>query len=475
MNKNAALDTKSLNNVSRTKLNVLRKFKGKEGFFLKTFFANTIVNLNKWAFIDQAALEDALDSALDVKRFPKSKAGNPQTAPTIMRSDFGHPPDDSPDIITEQEPDRVGDFIDIDIDKTTKNAFTVSEITKPLAIEMLENGEIGFTSPSFEVISGFTDKDGNFIITKGRVNHNALVKKPAFGTFAAQIRGRCSGDRETCLHQLSSVQAAICVKMKGKNVCINTTEDEMQITDDVTASICGETGNTIINIKKGSKLDECVQRILSKKLDTNEKPTPQDLAIAFSECREKNASSESLKTKMSTKEAMTRKANEDDLKRDPEEMEDKDKNATILALRASIVKAQEDKKIDDDKIVKKEEATKIATKATQDEIKEKEKKRDEELQAMHAEIKGPMVAEIVTARIKYGQAKKGEEDNETKKLMDKPIDELKSLKADYKALDGTLQTNNNNQQSVRYTMQAAEKDNHDGEQLLTQIRGRLGT
>ena len=34
-------------------------------------------------------------------------------------------------------------------------------------------------------------------------------------------------------------------------------------------------------------VDECVQQILSKKLGKGEKPSDQDLAIAFSECREK--------------------------------------------------------------------------------------------------------------------------------------------------------------------------------------------
>ena len=51
-----------------------------------------------------------------------------------------------------------------------------------------------------------------------------------------------------------------------------------------------------------SKEESCVQGILSKKLSPGEKPSKQDLAIAFSECREKKASMalQILKIKLAT-------------------------------------------------------------------------------------------------------------------------------------------------------------------------------
>lgn len=51
-----------------------------------------------------------------------------------------------------------------------------------------------------------------------------------------------------------------------------------------------------------SASDSCVQGILSKKLEPGEKPTDQDLAIAFSECREKKSSMalQSIKLKLAT-------------------------------------------------------------------------------------------------------------------------------------------------------------------------------
>ena len=57
-----------------------------------------------------------------------------------------------------------------------------------------------------------------------------------------------------------------------------------------------------------SKENSCVQSILSKKLGPEEKPTDQDLAIAFSECREKQASMalQNLKVKLATMKIPTK-------------------------------------------------------------------------------------------------------------------------------------------------------------------------
>lgn len=54
--------------------------------------------------------------------------------------------------------------------------------------------------------------------------------------------------------------------------------------------------------------DECVQGILSKKLSPGEKPSKQDLAIAFSECSEKKASSalQTLKIKLASSKIPSR-------------------------------------------------------------------------------------------------------------------------------------------------------------------------
>ncbi len=58
-----------------------------------------------------------------------------------------------------------------------------------------------------------------------------------------------------------------------------------------------------------TKQDACVQTILSKKLSPGEKPTDQDLAIAFSECKEKGASMalQNIKVKLAIAKASTLK------------------------------------------------------------------------------------------------------------------------------------------------------------------------
>jgi len=57
-----------------------------------------------------------------------------------------------------------------------------------------------------------------------------------------------------------------------------------------------------------SAQDSCVSNILSKKLGPGEKPTDQDLAIAFSECKEKQASNalQNLKVKLASMKIPTK-------------------------------------------------------------------------------------------------------------------------------------------------------------------------
>jgi len=53
-------------------------------------------------------------------------------------------------------------------------------------------------------------------------------------------------------------------------------------------------------------MDECVQRILSKKLSKGEKATDQDLAIAHSECNKKEAKLKTARLKIAKLNAHTR-------------------------------------------------------------------------------------------------------------------------------------------------------------------------
>jgi len=145
----AALDPVSQENVTRTELqhkkkkldfDILNQFKGREGLFLKAFFVDATLNENGWRVTDQAIVRD-IHTAMQSDYFGR-------TAPLIMRADFGHPPDDSPDIVAAQEPDRVGDFLAVGIDDKTGHAYFIAEVTEPRAIKAVQDGDVNFLSPA---------------------------------------------------------------------------------------------------------------------------------------------------------------------------------------------------------------------------------------------------------------------------------------------------------------------------------------
>ena len=134
----AALDPVSQENVTRTELqhkkkekdfDILNQFKGRDGLFLKAFFVDATLNENGWRVTDQAIVRD-IHTAMQSDYFGK-------TATLIMRADFGHPPDDSPDIVAAQEPDRVGNFLAVGIDDKTGHGYFIAEVTEPKAIKAL--------------------------------------------------------------------------------------------------------------------------------------------------------------------------------------------------------------------------------------------------------------------------------------------------------------------------------------------------
>ena len=186
---------------NNTNLEILRKFKDKEGFFMKAFFVDDTFNENDWGVTPDALTRD-LRTGLETTYFGK-------TAPVIMMEPFfGHPePDEQKGetMIVVQEEFRVGNFLDVDISPNGR-AFFVAEIFNKRAQELLETREIIFISPSLRALEhihiGFRE-----VITKFRVNHAALVKQPAFG-LKAQIRGICKGKGGDCLKSFQDINAS---------------------------------------------------------------------------------------------------------------------------------------------------------------------------------------------------------------------------------------------------------------------------
>lgn len=214
-------------------------------------------------------------------------------------------------------------------------------------------------------------------------------------------------------------------KSKKNDKQAKSLTDEPKFMDGIKIAQCENTGNLVIELQAQSKLQECVSGILSEKLTKGEKPTDQDLAIAFSECRDRMGKSESLKTNTSKKKSLT--AQEEEEKKKQEEarhkaaQEEDEKKKVEEARRAQ---EEEDKK-------KKEENGKIADEET---IKELKKEQEEMRAQFDDEVKKPLQEKVAQQRVELEFIKADEKQAEIKKLEDKSIPALKELHFTYEAV-----------------------------------------
>lgn len=175
-------------------IEVMDQFDGRQGFYIKSFFANTDRNGNGWKILP-GSLDKCIGTGL-------KKKYNGRTAPFIIRQDYarpdlyGHPDPRTPDMIKDQEPARVGDFVATGVEND--RGWAVIRVDDQNAINLIRTGEIKFVSPSFKVVR--QDHSGN--LEEWDINHLAGVSQPAYG-FTAQITGSCTGTGGNCLTQLA--------------------------------------------------------------------------------------------------------------------------------------------------------------------------------------------------------------------------------------------------------------------------------
>ena len=226
----------------------LIRFEDQDKFFIKFFLLDATLNLNKWG-VTERSLRDGLDSFVG--------------KPFVLTADFDHPnAENGDDLMIQQEKYRVGNIIMVGLEERTGKAYGVAEITNKEAIDILKSGDVNFVSPSIVFNSSDEyDKDGNAIIESWEGAHVAAVAEPAYTIEKAQIKGRCSGDRETCLNSLQRVQASrspcgkyTLVTMPGKRIIGNASN--------------------------------CVEECIRKKTEHGKEIDDQALAICYSECGE---------------------------------------------------------------------------------------------------------------------------------------------------------------------------------------------
>lgn len=294
----------------------IQDFRPGEGLFIRSFFADDAFNLNGWS-VTKSALKRDLASGLEKKYFGK-------TAPIIITPDFGHPPDDVSDMIAAQEMYRVGDFLRTGFDEKVGAAYIDAVITDKTAIEMIQNGELNFVSPSIVATSEIRTGDGKVVVPSFGVNHLAIVKNPAFGTLKAQIKGRCTGPQEECLKQLQTVQASVKVGNDVKcrfncgTIFLQANYDALsqpiqekiengkQLDKDDLKSLMGEDSTEQVNIEQDDEIMKhrwydlpeayqgaptCVSKWIPElKSSHPEWKQDQVLAVAYSKCGESKSS-----------------------------------------------------------------------------------------------------------------------------------------------------------------------------------------
>ena len=224
----------------------LIEFENQDKYFIKFFLLDATLNLNSWG-VTQQSLEKNLQSFIG--------------KPFVLTPEFNHPNAiDGDDLLVQQEAYRVGNIIMVGIENRTGKAYGVAEIFDERAKDILKNGEVNFVSPSI-VFSTDNEIDihGNAVIEDFEGAHVAGVREPAYTISKAQIKGKCSGDKETCLTNLNKVEASVSPCGKFKRIKLSNKEV------------------TMAN-------QECVQKCIDKKVSEGIEIDDQALAICHSEC-----------------------------------------------------------------------------------------------------------------------------------------------------------------------------------------------
>lgn len=255
---------------SSADLEILKKFQGKEGFFIKKFLISDKFNANRWRVTWDAILQD-------VKGFIGQ--------PIVLTPDKDHPP------VAIQDDYKVGEILEIEIDEMFHKVYQYSEITDPVAQQMILDEEIEFGSPTVVIYDEETRDEVE--LGNGRIEttlhrfipaQDALVGNPAYGKEVDNIPAVCTGDGPGCAMKLLSVSAAINDDNTNQLTIVpfvKKTVNSRYSSEDL-AIIVGK-----IESANEADLDSCVEKKIKILHDENpDWDNDQIVAVAFSYCRE---------------------------------------------------------------------------------------------------------------------------------------------------------------------------------------------
>jgi len=466
----------------------------KDGFLTEAFLISDRLNANNWMVTAEANRLDGQDfvGKPDIVFLNDKGERDHTTGDTLQKS------------LDAQEPFRKGTMLTVKGTDTGRKLTTVSKITDKDTQRRIKSREIRFVSPAIfprsledvEVVQTGPNTHIH-IVHRYHALHRAYVDEPAYNTIEATIGATCEGNVKDCL-----------VKLQQKQAGIGDDEIGPLRTIPIVVKKCSETGNLIIEME-ASELTEEVSKCLSQKLKPGEDPTDQDLAICFSEAREKlkktkavTAALQSKKLQILAKQTTGKMGNEDvtkdrlkELESQLHDMEDDIKKALkgqteTEEEKDKAKKAQE--KEDEDKQSKakakakrsqEEEMTedeKKDAKAAQEKEKEKEaQEKEEELTSKIASVlaeKIPLVETYVAAKV----AQKGLDQKAAKELREKmlkaSVQEIQEKLDDIGSYVAIQKSQNQNQseigyypQDVSYTASTTDLENKLTEELLEEL------
>ncbi len=236
---------------------VLQDLKGQvKGFFIRVFFINDKVNLNKW----QVTWESIKNNIADVVGVP-----------IVRQDDLRHPQ------FTIQNLFAKGYIVDYELNEEKHEAVVIIRILDLETIQLIKDGKLKFVSPAIVARNEQTIKtlaNGVELLSSFIALHLALVGEPAYGKVDAKIHNTCTGTGSSCGAKLRQMTAAVLSELSFFGDCVsdkipilheeNPSMDHDQIVV-IAISMCKEKGAD----STSQKVDSLTQIPLLRRLNAN--------------------------------------------------------------------------------------------------------------------------------------------------------------------------------------------------------------
>ena len=174
-----------------------------KGFFIKIFFINTAVNLNKWQVTWDAIKQDINDVV---------------GVPIVKQDDLRHPQFAIQNLFAK------GYVVDVVLDEDKQEASVIARILDPETITLIQKGKLKFSSPAVVARSNLTMEtlsNGVDLLHRFIALHLALVGEPAYGKVDAHIHGMCKGTGQACGAKLKQMSAAVIGELSFVGDCVS--------------------------------------------------------------------------------------------------------------------------------------------------------------------------------------------------------------------------------------------------------------